>query len=97
MDQMSHPLNNNRVTDNEEADVVEETALDEARTSKARGTRPSPLDSCNLKLALPNLLLLPWCHRYDFSGTSLERTYIFSNIFNFILFFGIDHDPPCFL
>ena len=33
------------------------------------------------------------CHRYDFSGTSLERTYIFSNFFDFTLFFGIDHDP----
>ena len=57
--QTSHPSNNNRVMVNEVVAAVEETALGEAGTSKARETRPSLPSSPNLRLALLNLLLLP--------------------------------------
>ena len=57
---MSHPSNNNRVKVNEEVVAAEETALGVAGTSKALGTRPNLSSSPNLRLALPNhLLLLP--------------------------------------
>ena len=43
---------------NEEVAAVEEIVLGVAETSKAQETRPSPLSKTNLRLALPNHLLL---------------------------------------
>ena len=55
---MSHPLNSNRVMVSEVVDAKEETALDEAVTSKAQVIRPSPSNSPSLRLATLNLPLL---------------------------------------
>ena len=58
--QMSHPSNNNRVMVNEEVAVTKGIVLGVAEASKAQETRPSLPNNCNLRLALPNLLLLLW-------------------------------------
>ena len=57
--QMSHPLNNNRVTINKVVNTPEDVVVDEAKTSRVLATRPSLSSSPNLKLDPPLNLPLP--------------------------------------